>query len=210
VHQCHSSEYRNPFDLPEGPVLVVGAGPSGAQLALELARFRKVWLSGPDTGHLPRRLLGRDIFDWLWPLFRGATLATRRGRTLRQRARRGGDVLIGIPEATLQAAGVTRVPRLDGLRAGWPLCGDQLLQPRVVLWCTGFRVDYSWIDLDIFEPDGSPRHVRGVASACPGLYFLGLRYQYRMTSSLIGGVGDDAAHLADRIAAFDRHTAMHD
>ena len=74
IHQLHSSEYHNPFALPDGPVLVVGAGNSGAQIALELARYRKVWLAGRDTGHLPRRLLGRDIFDWIWPVMTRATL----------------------------------------------------------------------------------------------------------------------------------------
>lgn len=210
IYQRHSSEYRNPFELPEGPVLVVGAGPSGAQLAVELAGFRKVWLSGPDTGHLPRRLLGRDIFDWLWPLFRGATLDTRRGRTLRRRARLGGDVLIGMPEGDLQAAGVTRLPRLEALRGGWPVCGNQVVHPRVVLWCTGFRPNYSWIELPVLDRDGWPRHVRGIASDCPGLYFLGLRFQYRMTSSLLGGAGEDAAYLAGRIESFDLRTAVHD
>ena len=210
IHQVHSSEYRNPFELPEGSVLVVGAGSSGAQLALELARFRKVWLSGPDTGHMPRRLLGRDIFDWMWPFFKGATLHTRRGRSLRRRARVGGDVLIGIPERTLQEAGVTRVPRLGAHRGGWPICGDTVVQPRVVLWCTGFRPDYQWIDLPVLDDDGRPRHLRGIASDCPGLYFLGLRFQYRMTSSLIGGVGDDAAFLAERIEHFDLQAATHD
>jgi putative flavoprotein involved in K+ transport len=207
IHQRHSSTYRNPFDLPEGPVLVVGAGPSGAQIALELARFRKVWLAGPDTGHLPRRLLGRDLFDWLWPAFRGATLNTRRGRALRQRASGGGDTLIGLPEHTLRDAGVTRLPRLDAHRGGWPMCGDTLVQPRVMLWCTGFRPAFEWIELPVFDEAGRPRHARGIARDCPGLYFLGQRFQHRITSSLIGGVGDDAAFLAERIAHCDACTA---
>lgn len=203
IHQRHSSAYRNPFDLPEGGVLVVGAGPSGAQVALELSRFRKVWLAGPDTGRLPRRVLGRDVFDWLWPIFQGATLDTRRGRFLRERARSGGDVLIGISDKEFQARGVTRLPRLDGQRGGWPICGSTLVQPKVVLWCTGFRPNFSWIELPAFDEDGHPRHIRGVATAVPGLYFLGQRFQYRMTSSLIGGTGHDAAYLAERIESFD-------
>src|SRR5688500_5987926 len=108
IHQLHSSEYVGPFELPDGPALVVGAGNSGAQIALELARFRKVWLAGRDTGHLPRRLLGRDIFDWIWPLMRRFTIDTRLGRRLRGRMS-GGDALIGIPERTLTTGGVVRV-----------------------------------------------------------------------------------------------------
>src|SRR5207237_5564425 len=83
IHQLHSSEYRNPLQLPEGPVLVVGAGNSGAQIALELAQSRKVLLAGRDTGHLARGFLGRDIFDWLWPVMKRATSDTRLGQGMR-------------------------------------------------------------------------------------------------------------------------------
>jgi putative flavoprotein involved in K+ transport len=200
IHQLHSSEYRNPFVLPKGPALVVGAGNSGAQIALELARHRKVWLAGRDTGHMPRRLLGRDVFDWLWPVLQRASLDTRVGRQMHRRARSGGDALIGIPERELTRGGVVRVGRLDGARAGQPVCGTEVLDPQVIVWCTGFTSDYSWIDLPIFGADGFPRHARGVVTEAPGLFFLGLRFQHRMTSSLIGGVGDDAAYVAEQVA----------
>jgi putative flavoprotein involved in K+ transport len=204
IRQLHSSQYRSPFDLPDGPALVVGAGNSGAQIALELARFRKVWLAGPDTGHLPRRLLGRDLFDWIWPVMTRATADTRLGRRIRARATRGGDALIGIPEREIAAAGVTRVGRITDMRGGLPVCADErggeVLQPRVVVWCTGFLPDYSWIALPVLDARGFPRHRRGVATDAPGLYFLGLRFQHRMTSSLLGGVGADAAFVAEQVA----------
>ncbi len=204
IHQLHSSRYRSPFDLPDGPALVVGAGNSGAQIALELARFRKVWLAGRDTGHLPRRLLGRDLFDWLWPVMGRATADTRLGRRLRARAAAGGDALIGIPERVLAAAGVVRVGRLAGARGGLPVCGSggdgEVLRPRVVVWCTGFAPDYAWVDVPVFDDAGRPRHRRGVAVGAPGLYFVGLRFQHRMTSSLLGGVGADAAFVAEQVA----------
>lgn len=201
IHQLHSSAYRSPFELPDGPVLVVGAGNSGAQIALELARYRKVWLAGRDTGHLPRRLLGRDFFDWAWPLLTRATTETFVGRRLRAKAARGGDALIGIPERELTTAGVTRVPRLTGERGGLPLCGDRVIEPRVIVWATGFVPDYRWIDLPAFDDAGYPRHENGASVDVPGLYFLGLRFQRRMSSSLIGGVGLDAAIVADQVAA---------
>jgi putative flavoprotein involved in K+ transport len=197
IHQLHSSHYRNPFELPEGPVLVVGAGNSGAQIALELARYRKVWLAGRDTGHLPRRLLGRDLFDWFWPIMGRATADTRLGKRLR--AQRGGDSLIGIPERTLRQSGVTRVARVDDARGGLPLCGSTALQPSVVVWCTGFDPDYSWITMPVFDDAGHPKHRRGVSTELPGLFFLGLRFQHRMRSSLLGGVGEDAAFIAERV-----------
>ncbi len=199
IHQLHSSQYTNPFDLPDGPVLVVGAGNSGAQIALELARYRKVWLAGPNTGHLPRRLLGRDIFDWIWPAMHFAHLDRRLGRLTKARVQQGGDSLIGLAEQRLAQSGVTRVDRLHDERGGMPLCGAAVVAPRVIIWCTGFDYDYSWIDLPAFEADGTPQHRRGVSTTVPGLYFIGLRFQHRMSSSLIGGVGADAEFIADAV-----------
>lgn len=200
IRQLHSSEYRNPFELPEGPALVVGAGNSGAQIALELAQSRNVWLAGRNTGHLPRRLLARDIFDWLWPVMRRATADTRLGQRMRANIRGSGDALIGIPERALREGGVTRVARLNDERGGLPVCGDLVLEPSVIVWCTGFAPDYRWIDLPVFEVDGFPRHTRGVVREAPGLFFLGLRFQYRLNSSLIGGAGEDAAYVAKLVA----------
>jgi putative flavoprotein involved in K+ transport len=200
IHQLHSSAYKSPFDLPEGPALVVGAGNSGAQIALELAKFRKVWLAGRDTGHLPRRILGRDLFDWIWPVMRRATLDTRLGRRLRTRARAGGDSLIGIPEQSITDGGVVRVGRVMDERGGYPVCDGKVLTPSVIMWCTGFAPDYRWIEMPVLDESGYPRHRRGVVTDAPGLYFLGLRFQHRMTSSLVGGVGEDAAYVAEQVA----------
>jgi putative flavoprotein involved in K+ transport len=159
-----------------------------------------VWLSGRDTGHMPRRVLGRDVFDWLWPIMNYATADTRLGRRMRASIRQSGDALIGIAERQLRDAGVARVGRVEGERAALPLCGDRILEPRTVIWCTGYRPDYSWIDGVVFEENGYPRHERGVCRDLPGLFFAGLRFQHRLTSSLIGGVGDDAEFVATRVA----------
>ena len=200
IRQLHSSEYRNPIDLPDGPVLVVGAGNSGAQIALELARARKVWLAGRNTGYVPRRLLGRDVFDWIWPVMARASTETRLGRRLRARTRHGGDQRIGIAENALTEAGIVRVGRLTAERSGLPECEGTVIDPRVIVWCTGFEPDYRWIELPVLGDDGYPRHRRGVAADVAGLYFMGLRFQHRMTSSLIGGVGEDAAFIAEQVA----------
>ena len=200
IRQLHSSEYVNPFALPDGPVLVAGAGNSGAQIALELARHRKVWLAGRDTGHLPRRILGRDLFDWIWPVLTRATGDTPIGRRIRTSVRSGGDALIGIPERALRDAGVVRMGKVSGERGGLPACDGTVLEPSVIVWCTGFRPDYSWIDAPVFDDAGHPRHVRGVAEGADGLHFVGLRFQHRLTSSLIGGVGADAEWIAAQVA----------
>lgn len=195
----HSSAYRRPADLPEGPVLVVGAGNSGAQIAMELARDRKVWLAGRSTGHLPRRVAGRDLFDWIWPVMTRVTVESRLGRTLRTRIGSGGDALLGITEQALQATGVTRVGRLTQVRGGYPVCEGTLLTPRSIIWCTGYMTDHRWIDLPVCDADGKPQHQGGVAIDSPGVYFMGLRFQSRMNSSLLGGVGVDARAIATRV-----------
>ena len=200
ILQLHSSAYRNPFELPDGPVLVAGAGNSGAQIALELARHRGVWLAGRDTGHLPRRVLGRDLFDWAWPLMAHASADTRIGRRLRERVRGGGDALIGIPARALRDAGVVRTGKVADARDGLAVCDGEALDARVVVWCTGFRPDYSWIDAPVFGDDGYPIHHRGTVDGADGLHFVGLRFQHRMSSSLIGGVGADAELIAARVA----------
>jgi putative flavoprotein involved in K+ transport len=200
IEQLHSSEYRNPFELPDGPVLVVGAGNSGAQIAIELARFRKVWLSGRTPSRLPRRFLGRDLFQWIWPVMTRATADTRLGRRMIERMRGRGEARIGIPERALRESGVIRVGRLEQERGGLPECGGEVLEPRVIVWCTGFAPDYGWIHLPIFGEDGYPRHHRGLVADAPGLYFVGLRFQYRIISSVLGGVGPDAAFVAQQVA----------
>lgn len=206
IRQLHSSDYRNPFDLPEGPVLVVGAGNSGAQIALELARFRKVWLAGRESGHLPRRVLGRDVFDWLWPVLRRITADSALGRRMRKRSGRA-DPLVGMPRRALTTAGVQRVGRVTGERGGLPVCGDDVVEPRVVIWCTGYEPDYRWIELPVLDESGHPRHVHGLATDSPGLYFVGLRLQRTLASALIGGVAEDAAYVADQVARRSRLVA---
>ena len=198
IHQIHSSDYRNPFDLPSGDVLVVGVGNSGAQIAMELAQSRRVWLAGRESGHLRRRLLGRDIYEWIWPIFTMFSANTMIGRRMKRGAG-STDPLVGIAPSQIIASGVTRVGKLTEVRDGLPYCEDTAVEPDVVIWCTGYTADYGWIDLPVFADDGYPRHERGVVAEAPGLYFLGLRFQHRRTSPLIGGVGADAAYIADVI-----------
>lgn len=199
IHLVHSNDYVNPHLLPDGPALVVGSGNSGAQIAIELARFRQVWLAGRETGRVPRRVLGRDIYDWVWPVLSRMTTDTRPGRALRERFRRG-DPLVGISGRQMLAAGVKRVGRLDTVVDGSPVCDGVAIPARVIVWSTGFRHDYRWIRLPVFDAIGNPRHERGVVRESPGLYFVGQRFQTAYTSALIGGVGRDAAYVAEQVA----------
>jgi len=201
--QLHSSEYRNAAQLPKGRVLVVGAGNSGAQIALELADGRDVLLAGPAAGALPRRLLGRDVYDWIWHTRLRVSSATAWGRRMMDARRYAGDPLIGLSEDDFAPRGVRRVGRVTATRDGMPVLADGSMVSDVaaIVWCTGFRPDYSWIELPIFGLDGYPVHHRGVAVGVPGLAFLGMRYQYRVRSALLGGVGEDAAHVVTQVGA---------
>ena len=209
IRQLHSSEYRNPAQLPDGPVLVVGAANSGAQIALELAKTREVMLAGRSVGTMPRRVLGRDVFDWLYLTMMRPTADSFIGRRMRSNILGGTDTLIGMTENDLVTGGVRRVGRVTDALKGRPVLDDgTVAEVGSIVWATGFRPDYSWIETrhpernagSVFGTDGFPIHNRGVTTT-PGLYFLGLRFQHRLNSSLIGGVGEDARYIAQSIAA---------
>jgi putative flavoprotein involved in K+ transport len=203
VVQLHSSAYRRPDQLPDGPVLVAGAGNSGAQIALELAASnRRVYLSGPDPGSMPRTLLGRDLYDWLWPTLMRPRIDTWLGDRLLARRFAAADPVIGIGARDLTVPNLTRVPRTAGTRNALPLLADGRPLPDVatVIWCTGYRPDFSWIRFPIFDDRGYPRHHRGVVDTPRGLAFLGLRYQSRMGSALLGGVGEDAEWVVEEVS----------
>jgi putative flavoprotein involved in K+ transport len=212
IVQLHSREYRSPAQLRDGDVLIAGAGNSGAEIAIELAaRGRKpaprVWLSGRDTGHLPFHIdgpFGRRFFVPLVLRFlfhRILTVRTPIGRMVRPKMLHHGSPLIRTKPAELAAAGVQRVPRIAGVRDGRPLLEDgRVLDVANVVWCTGYHPGFSWIDLPIFDDHAEPRHEGGVVLDAPGLYFVGLHFLYSMSSTMIHGVGRDAARIVKAIA----------
>lgn len=257
LFQVHASSYKNPAQLPDGAVLVVGAGASGAQITEELMRAgRRVFLSVGRHNRLPRRYRGRDLFWWLaemgvdetrveqrgpsrlLPVISGAhggrTIDFRRfaadGVTLLGRvtaARNGvlaiapdltsnianGDAyyatFLGIVDDFIAARGLDQpADPLARLRLPDPTCLTapldtiDLRAERItgVIWATGYGLDLNWIDIPVLDANGVPRHHHGV-SEVPGLYFLGLQWLSKMKSSFLSGVGDDAAALADHIAA---------
>ncbi|MEV0624047.1 NAD(P)/FAD-dependent oxidoreductase [Nonomuraea sp. NPDC050404] len=189
----HSAGYRNPAQLPDGPVLVVGGGNSGVQIAAELAATRPVTLAlGTRQPVLPQRLLGTDVFTWLqaFGLVR-APVTGRLGRRVRDR-----DPLIGLGPRALSRMGVRIVDRItaaDGPRLR--TASGQTIAPRSVIWATGYRADYWWLRVPGALSDGLPRHTGGI-SPVPGLTYLGLPFQRCRGSALLGWVGEDAALIA--------------
>jgi putative flavoprotein involved in K+ transport len=202
VFQAHSTGYRKPSDVPEGTVLVVGGGNTGFQIAEELSSTRRVFLAiGSRQTPLPQRLLGRDLFWWLTTtrLF-NTTVESRLGRKLRTR-----ETLIGSSPRKLQRRyGVELKPRVVDVEGRTVRFEDgSELEVDGVIWATGYRPDYSWVDVPVFDADRHLRHRRGVTDV-PGLYFLGLTWQHTRGSALIGWVKDDAEFIADQIAAFSQ------
>jgi putative flavoprotein involved in K+ transport len=206
IVQLHSKEYRNPSQVQEGGVLVVGAGNSGAEVAMELARDHKTWLSGRDTGQEPTR--AGSLPDHLFtPLI--WFMATQVLKVTNPVGRKARDYFLdpprGIPLGRIRrkdfaAVGVERVPRAIGAKRGYPVLEDgRVLEVSNVIWCTGFTPNYEWVDLSLPTRYGAPIHTRGVVASCPGLYLMGLPFLYSLSSALVGGVGRDAAYIADHI-----------
>jgi putative flavoprotein involved in K+ transport len=199
VFQPHSTGYRRPSGVPQGTVLVVGGGNTGFQIAKELSASHKVHLSiGSRQKPLPQRVLGRDLFWWLTKTrLLSTTVESRLGRKLRNR-----DTLIGSsPRELRRRYGTQLRPRVvdaDGRSVRF-VDGSEL-EVDAVIWATGYRPDYSWIDLAVLDSDGRLRHRRGVTDV-PGLYFLGLTWQHTRGSALIGWVKDDAEFIAEQIKA---------
>ena len=205
IRQLHSSEYRRPSQVRPGPVLVVGASHSGTDIAYELAATHPTVLAGRDPGELPVRLdhWSARLF---WPafLFLGMHLITRRtpiGRRETEEVRFHGGPMIRVKRADLAARGVERVrDRVTGVRNGRPVLEGRELEVATVVWSTGFRQVFDWIDLPILGADGWPREMRGVVAEAPGLFFCGLSFQYAFSSMMLAGVGRDAAYVAGQIS----------
>jgi putative flavoprotein involved in K+ transport len=208
IRQLHSSEYRNPSQLRDGPVLVVGLSHSGADIAFEIAETHTTHLSGKAAGEFPIKVVDtkRARFGWLVMRFlatRVFTLATPIGRKMAPHVRNGGGPLLRVRSADLRDAGVIRYDaRTTAVSDGKPMLDDgRVLDVANIIWATGFRPDYDWVDVPGFvDADGWPTGERGVSSAAAGLYFLGVPFQWAFASMNVFGAGRDARYVVDRIA----------
>ena len=206
ILQLHSKDYRNPAQLRDGPVLLVGAGNSGADIAIEVVRDHPAWLAGKETGALPFRIEPFLARNGLVRVVRFIghhvlTVRTPLGRKLRPRLVKTAAPLVRVKPRDLVAAGVQRVGRVTGVRDGLSVLEDgRVIQPANVIWCTGFRPGFSWIDLPILGDRQEPSHHAGVVAQSPGLYFVGLHFLYAMTSDTITGVQRDAKRVVHHLA----------
>ena len=206
INQLHAADYRNEAQLREGPVLVVGAGNSGAEIALDVVGRHETIVAGPDTGHVPFHIessVGRVMVPFVlrFLFHRVLTVSTPIGRRVLPKANDSGQPLVRTKPRDLIDAGIVRAPRVTGVEDGWPVLGDgRVAHPANVIWCTGFDPGFSWIHLPVFE-DGHIKHERGVVEEVPGLFFVGLKGLYSVSSAEVHGVGRDAERVASLIGA---------
>lgn len=212
ILQLHPQSYKNPRQLQEGGVLVVGVGNSGADIAMDVARNHKTWIAGKESGHIPFaidswlarhvafrviRFLGHHVL----------TLGTPIGRKRQSELLHRAAPLIRVKPEDIIDVGITRVGRVVGVQDGKPLLEDgRTLDVRNIIWCTGHQPGFSWMDVPAFDQEGWPVHERGI-SKVPGLYFVGLHFQYAMSSATLVGVGRDAKYVANALVTRSRSGA---
>ena len=199
IRQIHSAEFRSAEELRPGPVLVVGMGQSGVDIARSTVGTHTTYLAGRSTGHVPARLAGNRA---LHAFYRISVPKGAAGRVLRQEILRRGSPLIWSTARRLADSGVVRLPRVTGVRDGLPLINGEMT-PAVtnVLWCTGLRPDLSWLDPRALDLQGSPLHDRGISTVLPRLAFVGLRLQRTLGSGFLAGMIGDANYV---ISALDK------
>ncbi|MEN8235737.1 MAG: NAD(P)/FAD-dependent oxidoreductase [Actinomycetota bacterium] len=205
IVQMHSSGYKSPGQLQDGSVLVVGLGNSGADIALEVAQTHETIVSGTESGSVPFKLegwFGRTIGTRLvrFAMVRVLNTSTPIGRRARPNLMEKGPPLVRVRPKELAAAGVTRVDRTTGVEGGRPVVRDaQALDVSNVIWCTGYRPGFDWIDLPVFDDRHQPIHRRGIVADVPGLYFVGLFFLHAMWSETITGVQPDVQHVVNHL-----------
>jgi putative flavoprotein involved in K+ transport len=214
IMQMHANEYRNPSQLQQGAVLIVGVGNSGADIGIEVARTHPTWISGKESGHIPLRIesfFARFVLVRLIRFLghRILTVKTPIGRKIRPKVLSSAAPLVRVKPHDLENAGIVRVPRVTGVTNGLPRLQDgRVLDVRNVIWCTGYHHGFPWIDLPVFGENGEPVHELGIVKKNPGLYFVGLHFLYSMTSATLIGVGRDAKRIAKAIASRTREGAI--
>ena len=207
ITQIHSFDYRDQSQLQEGSVLVVGAGNSGSELALESAKNNhEVWLSGRDNGHIPfdiegtiaKLIMVRLVIRFLF--HRVITTGTPIGRKVRPKIVSQGGPLIRNKPKDFVKYGIKRIPKIISVKNGLPVDEDQqVINVKNIIWCTGFYPAYSWIDIPIFK-DREPMQERGIVKNEPGLYFVGMHFQYSLSSAMIHGAERDAEFVVNTIS----------
>jgi putative flavoprotein involved in K+ transport len=200
IVQIHSSDYKNPESFPAKDTLVVGAGTSGVEIAIELSKSRPTMISGKGTPHIPDfafRYLGKPYWLFIHYIL---TLKTPIGRKARPKIIGNGAPLISVSMKNVKEAQVEQLPRVKDIKDGLPeLVDGRIISVTSIIWATGYKPDFSWIKLNVTGDNGWPNAPRGISKEHKGLFFMGMVFQFGLTSGLVGGVGRDAAFVVNHI-----------
>jgi putative flavoprotein involved in K+ transport len=213
IVQLHVADYMNPGQLNDGDVLVVGLGNSGAEVSMDLAGHHHIYLSGEPSAvqpFRPERLSGRILMPFVGPVILNGLLTTSNplGRKVHSKMLHKAMPLLRVKPKDLLSVGVERVGRVTGVVDGYPGLEDgSVLDVANVVWCTGFEPGFSWIDLPVFDDTGHVLHERGVVPSEPGLYFVGLKFQYSMLSDTLFAADRDSGYVVDHLADLRSRTS---
>ncbi len=216
VLQMHSTQYKNPSQLKDGPVLVVGLGNTGADIAYEVANTHETWVAGTESGAVPFALEGWFGSHIGTRIVRFATVrvlntGTPIGRKARPKMITKSAPLVRIRPKELKSVGVHRIGRIAGIENGKPVTNDGIvIEASNVIWCTGYDPGFDWIDLPVFDDEGKPRHERGIVEEVPGFYFVGLFFLHALWSETITGVQPDVRHIIDHLVENRTSAAVSD
>ena len=200
VVQLHSRDYQRPPQLPgTGPVAVVGSGNSALQIAADLAATGRPVVAAYDerTSAAPNNQL-----MWAGMTLTGFLRVPRHTALGRRLHTKPDGVVSGDLHRLRQFANVEFIGRANGVLSGGIIQGEKAASPplEAVVWATGYRPDYPWIELPILAPDGRPQHQRGLTAA-PGVAFLGLHWLDTRSSALLNGAGHDARRVVAALLA---------
>lgn len=204
IVQTHSARYKNPSQLQDGPVLVVGLGNSGADIGLEIARTHRTYIAGKESAHIPFRIepwYGRNVLVRLvrFVMVNVLNTSTPIGRNVRPKLMSEAAPLVRVKPKDLEAV-AERVGRVTGVVDARPALDDgRVLDVANVVWCTGFDHGFPWIDLPVFDREGHAMHQRGIVENQPGLYFCGLNFLHSVWSETLTGVAQDARYVVNHL-----------
>ena len=204
VFQIHSNYYKNPKQLQEGPAMVVGAGDSGFQILDEISQTNRItYFSGAtDVRVLPQEILGKTLWWWFTKI---GFLSFSRKTWLCKKLSQSKQPIIGTDvKSILKRKNVIPVGKTKNAKDKIVITENRKIEDlKNIVWATGYRPNFSWIEGLELTKDGYPKHQRGISNI-EGLYFIGLPWLHTRGSATLGGIKKDTEYLANYIEAEEK------
>ncbi len=199
IIQIHSEHYKSPAQLQEGATLVVGSGDSGVQILSEVSKTGKpVYFSGEtNILSIPQEILGKTLFWWFGKL---GLLTVSKHSWIGRKLSKGVQPVIGTNTKKLfKKKNITCIGRTLDANNKEIFCEkDNIKDIKNIIWATGFKPNFNWIDNVELDENNYPKNYRGVSNI-EGIFFLGLPWLYTRGSATLGGVKKDAKYLSNYI-----------